>query len=259
LEAALTAGDGPSEARSRALWGAGWFAYHHGDYQRTDELGRELLLVVSDGDHPVRRRNALTLIGNAALAEGRTGMAVATLRDALAHCAESEADWHRATSQLNLGIALLHDGQANEAQALFQSALASYELLNDGYFTARSLVELGYAALALGEPTMAASNVRRAMAMFAELGDAWGIADGLEAVATLRAGSAPVCAAVLVGAAASLRERIGMSPNPADATINDAYVARAREQLTPGEFKRAGTRGRELRTAVAVRLALQPW
>ena len=58
----------------------------------------------------------------------------------------------------------------------------------------------------------------------AEIGDGGGIAEGLEAVATLRSFSQPRSTVLLAAAAADLRERISMRQHAADAVINQAYL-----------------------------------
>lgn len=257
LDSALEAGQScPPGTRRQALWGAGWLAYHQGDYRRTDQLGRELLRLLAGVDDPVHRHNALTLIGSAALAEGRTEVAIGSLREAYALCATSETNWHHATSLLNLGMALLHRAQAADARPLFERAQAMYADLGDRYFTAYCLVKVGYVALVTGHRAGAEEPIRRAMEMFRDLGDAWGIAEGLEAIASLQARSEPRTAAVLSGAAEQLRGRISMRPHPADASINDAFLAVARQALAPDVFAEAWMEGRGLTMHAAANAAL---
>jgi hypothetical protein len=95
------------------------------------------------------------------------------------------------------------------------------------------------------------------MEVFARLGDGWAIADGLEAVATLRSQGDPGSAALLGGAGERLRERIAMRPHPSDARINRAYLERAREQMPSEAFEKGWIEGREMRLEEAVRLALR--
>lgn len=192
LNAALLAGHScPSETRLQGLWGAGWLAFHHGDYQDTGQLGRQMLQLLGRQNDPLARRNALTLIGNAALAEGRTGEAIAALSQALSLCEGSGATWHLATSLLNLGTAQLRIRRVAEAEELFTRALSIYQALGDQHFTARVLIPLGYAALAGAEPGQAAGPIRHAMHISAQIADAWSIADGIQAAANLRSHDAP--------------------------------------------------------------------
>jgi tetratricopeptide (TPR) repeat protein len=258
LDAALAAGtDCPLEVRCQGFWGAGWLAFHAGDYRRTGELGEEMLRLLAGRDDALQRRNALTLVGSAALADGRNDAAVAAYGEALSVCSGLGPSWHLATSQLNLGTAELQSGQSIGARELFERALAIYEQLGDQHFTARVLVQLAYSALSMGQPADAAIQIERAMEIFAELGDGWSIAEGLEAVAALHSDTDPRYAAVLGGAAERLRERIAMRPHPSDARINKAHLVRARAQLPGGEFDDAWSEGRGMTLESAVRLALR--
>jgi len=258
FEAALAAAqDASVDLRCQGLWGAGWLTFHAGDYRRTDELGKALLLLLGSHTGGMQRRHGLTLVGNAALAEGRNEEAIATLTEALRVCSTLGTTWHLATSELNLGTALLQSGSAREARGHFERALSVYEKLGDAHFGGRVLVELGYAALVMGDRAGAERNIPRAMEMFASLGDGWAIAEGLEAVATLRSDTNARSAAVLGGAAEQLRDRIAMQRHPPDARINRTYLDRARERLTAEEFRDAWAEGRALSPQAALGLALE--
>jgi predicted ATPase len=257
LEAALAAGEAsPLPVRCQGLWGAGWLAYHHGDYARTGELGRLMLLALAGSDDELLRRNALTLVGNAALAEDRIEEALAVLQEALAICEAQGPSWHMATSLLNLGTARLHAGEAAEALLLYERALARYEELGDQHFAARTLIQVGYAWLVMAEPENAVGPVTRALERAAEMGDGWGVAESLEAVATLRSERQPRVAAALAGSAAQLRERISMRPHPADAVINRRYLERALERLGVEEFSAASAEGSAMTVEEALEVAL---
>jgi predicted ATPase len=258
LEQALAAADpGPRPARHQGLWGAGWLAYHQGEYRRTDEAGREMLRLLRGEEDALEHRNALTLIGNAALAEGRRDDAVTALSEALAIGERLGRSWHLATSLLNLGTALRHYGIPAEARPLLGRALQLYTDLGDRHFTARALIQLGYADLGLGDSRSAGEQIQSAMKIAADLGDGWGIAEGLEGVATVRSEFDPHPAAQLWGAAEVLRERISMRAHPADAATTTAYIESARIQLGVHEFDDEWAEGRAMPMDVAVTLALE--
>jgi DNA-binding CsgD family transcriptional regulator len=137
----------------------------------------------------------------------------------------------------------------------FTRAVAIYEELGDQHFVARTLIQVGYARLATREPPLAVVPIRRAMDIVADLGDAWGIAEGLEAVATARSAEDPRAAVILASAAMRLRERISMLPHPADARINRAHLGVARDRLGDRAYHEAWRTGRELTPAAAIELA----
>jgi predicted ATPase/transcriptional regulator with XRE-family HTH domain len=257
LTAALATGrDCPPETRLQGLWGAGWLAFHQGDYQHTGKLGRQMLQLAANKSDRLHHRNALTLIGNAALAEGKTGDAITALSQALGLCEGQDATWHLGASLLNLGTASMAEGRTAEAEELFTRALSIYQALGDQHFTARVLIELGYAALTSGQPGKAAAPIRQAMQISAQLADAWSIADGLHAVANLRSHDAAETAAYLAAAASRLREQISMRPHPADAIINRHHLTLAQRQLGPDRFHAAWAQGRQAPVESAVAAAL---
>jgi tetratricopeptide (TPR) repeat protein len=257
LDAALNRGkDCPLEVRCQGFWGAGWLAFHAGDYARTRELGEEMLQLLSGRDDALHRRNALTLVGNAALAEGQNDAAVAAYGKALSACSELDSRWHLATSQLNLGTAELQAGRQTEAREFFEQALRIYGDLGDQHFTAKVLVQLGYVGLLTGRFVDATARIDRAMTIFAELGNGWAIAEGLEAIATLRSESDAPCAVRLAAAAQRLRERIAMQAHPPDARINLTYLELARRHLTSQAFEEAWSEGRGMTIDAALHLAL---
>jgi predicted ATPase len=257
LNAALAVGqDCQPETRLQGLWGAGWLAYHQGDYQHTGQLGRQMLQLLHDHEHKLARRNALTLIGNAALGEGRTGDAIAALSQALDLCKGSGATWHLATSLLNLGAAQLRIRRSAEAEELFTRALSIYQALGDQHFTARVLIQLGYAALTGDQPDKAIGPIRQAMQISAQISDAWSIADGLQAVANLRSHDAPETAATLAAAADRLREQISMRPHPADDIINRHHLTLAQRRIGREGFQAAWAEGRQASAEAAVATAL---
>jgi len=253
LDTALAGGTGSTlEVRCQGLWGAGWLAYHQGDYRRTGEVGAQMLSELGEGGHELQRRNAHTLLGNAALGEGRDQDAIEALSEAVALTQSPDSTWHQATSLLNLGTAQMHAGQVAAAKELFERALTIYQELGDRHFLARTLIQIGYAELLTSGALAAAPAIARAMEIVVDIGDGWGIAEGLEAVATLRSLSQPRSTVLLAAAAAHLRERISMRQHAADAVINRLYLDRARVSMTAEAFADAWREGRALTLAEAL-------
>jgi predicted ATPase/transcriptional regulator with XRE-family HTH domain len=69
-------------ARAKALWGAGWLAYHQGDYGATAASAEALLTLAPATGDPLDRRNGLTLRGMTDMAQGRHREAVTVLEEA---------------------------------------------------------------------------------------------------------------------------------------------------------------------------------
>src|SRR5919199_3315767 len=110
----LPSGQYPT-ARAKALWGAGWLAYHQGDYGDTAASAEALLDLAPVTGNPLDRRNGLTLRGMTDMAEGHHLDAVSVFEEALEICRRLDAPWLLATSALNLGTAAMHSGDLERA------------------------------------------------------------------------------------------------------------------------------------------------
>jgi tetratricopeptide (TPR) repeat protein len=258
LEAALgLEGARDEPARGKALWGAGWLAYHQGDFDRSESLGTELHgSALRNGDR-IGERNGLTLLAKVATARECFSDAIEPFREALAICREVGPEWLLATSLFNLGTALLLVGDAEQGEALLEEALARYRKLGDAHFTARVLGYLAYPALQGGDVERARSLTSTSLGLSLELADTWGIAEGLERISAVHAASGePHRAARVAGAAHSIRETVAMEPMPEDEALNARSLAGARTELGEASWSEAWTRGRSMSFADAMEDAL---
>ncbi|HET8908219.1 MAG TPA: helix-turn-helix domain-containing protein [Ktedonobacterales bacterium] len=261
LEASLARGqDAPMDVRVKALWGASWLAYHQGDYARGSMLSAEQLRLARELGDELNTRNALTVVGIGALAEKRYAEALLALQEALDVCVPLGNTWHRATSLLNLGAASLVVGDLARAQMLFEEAESLYEERGDDVFAARARQHLGYVLLRQGAYTDATLVFAHSLRALSDLGEPSGIADGLEAVAAVAAASAALGrakqAAMLVAAALSLRERIGIAALPHIRAVWQPYVTRAEEQFGSADWAASCDAGAHLTVADAVTQAM---
>jgi predicted ATPase/DNA-binding XRE family transcriptional regulator len=258
LEASLARGqDAPMDVRVKALWGASWLAYHQGDYARGSTLSAEQLRLARELGDALNTRNALTVVGIGALAEKRYADALQALEEALDVCVPLGNIWHRATSLLNLGAASLAVGDLPRAKTLFEEAESLYEERGDDVFAARARQHLGYVLLCQGDFTDATLIFAHSLRALSDLGEPGGIADGLEAVAASSAARGRAKqAAMLVAAALSLRERIGIAALPHIRAVWQPYVTHAKEQLGPDGWAAACEAGAHLTMADAVTQAM---
>ncbi|MFN2582827.1 MAG: helix-turn-helix domain-containing protein [Candidatus Dormibacteria bacterium] len=244
LDAALASDTENPPERLRVVWGAGWLAFHHGDYTRTATMGEQILSLTAGTHDALHRRNGLTLIGNAALGMNRDTDAVAALREALDIC-DGEADpWIRATSLLNVATALSASGHPDEAVEPCSEAARIYESVGDRHFAARAHIQLAYAHLRRQDEPNAERCLAEALPLVDELSDLWSTAEALEAVASIRAAVRPREAALLFGAASRMREQIGMRAHPPDERLNTERREMARKLLGDELFARAMEDGR---------------
>jgi non-specific serine/threonine protein kinase len=232
-------------ARAKALWGASWLAHYQGDYQRAIALSEELLALAQAEADALGVRNALTGLGMAAVAEGRFAEAVGLLQDALEACAPLGESWHLATSLLNRGVAALLAGDLVHAASLFADALARYEQRGDAVFAARTRQHLGYVALRQGDAAAAERRFAASLRAFIDLDEKPGIADGLEAMAAVRADQgAPQEAGRLLGAAETLRHALGLTAHGYLRPLWEPAVVNAEAQLGAEAWEAAAQAGR---------------
>lgn len=248
-----------SPYRSPALWGAAWLAYQQSDLAPATAYGTELL-ARSVGDNAVLdRRNALTILGHVAMAEGRFADAVGLLEEALDLARAAGVRWHVATSLLNLGTALLHGADPVRAQQLLEEAVAGHVVAGDHAFTARSTVEVGYAALLRGDLPRARSCFADALLAFLELRERWGQAEAVAGFAVLAAVDDDAeTAAVLKGASETAYAEIASQINASEAKLGAPFLAHARTTLGESGWTAAVARGRRLAIEEAAQIALNP-
>jgi predicted ATPase/DNA-binding XRE family transcriptional regulator len=250
---------GPAKARIKVLWGAAWLAFHQGDYMEMDELSHQLLSAAERDGDAVDARNALTIKGMMALAQGRHLEALPPLQDALDICRRLEPGWLLATSLLNLGMASLHAGQYGPAEALLMEARQFYDRLGDRRFTARSNQQLALLALVQGKSGEARSRVAGSLEVYRELSDRWGMAEGMEGLAACAASDGMAeRAARIAGSAEALREQLATRPLPFDRVLIDRYLAKARASVGDSTWRGAWDKGRRMPLDDAIEFALVP-
>jgi predicted ATPase/DNA-binding XRE family transcriptional regulator len=241
--------------RSAALWGAGWLALHQGDAAGAREAGTELLALA--GDDLAVRRNGLTLLGEAALAERHIPEAVGLLEEALSLAERAGTDWQRAASRLNLGTVLVHAGEPERADAAVAAAVAAFAALGDRHFAARAMLERGYLAVTRRELEAARRYFADALGTFVAHGERWGTAEGVIGLAVLAAerGDAET-AALLAAAVDRVHADIAVQLNPPDAMLVAERLARARALLGDAAWDAAWRDGAQLSLEDAVAIAL---
>ncbi len=258
LEEGLAKGkDVSKEVRANALWGAIWLTYHQGDYVRANEESAEYLPLARELNDPLSVRNALTGLGVTDVALGRYDEGVAYLRESLAICRGIGKNWHLGTSLLNLGRTIMHLGDPQEAVLLLEEALAVYRDLGNKAFVARTEGYLGYAALLRSDYELAQNYFRQSLREFSNLHETMGIAEGLEGLAAVFAGTDhPDQTARLAAAVGVIRETIAARALPLDQATFQAYVQQARNAIDPESWTIAWVEGSRMSTEEAVAFAL---
>jgi predicted ATPase/DNA-binding XRE family transcriptional regulator len=224
----LPSGQYPT-ARGKALWGAGWLAYHQGDYGDTAASAETLLDLARVTGNPLEQRNGLALRGMTDMAEGRHREAVSVFEEALEICRRLDAPWLFATSTLNLGTAAMHSGDLERADELLGQARAQYQDLGDDAYHARATRHLAICRLLRDQPRQAVELLSAVQKRPHDDGGDWDQAETLETLALVKAASGdPRTAATLAAAAAAVRRRTGTWAHPFDRAVAEPYLNRAR-------------------------------
>jgi hypothetical protein len=88
-----------------------------------------------------------------------------------------------------------------------------------------------------------------------EPGGDWGLAESLDGLSLVKAANGDAYrAALLAGAAESLRDRIGARPHPFDTAFGEPFLA----TLDPGEWADGWQAGRTMPVSEAIDIAVQP-
>ncbi|MDQ4501772.1 helix-turn-helix domain-containing protein [Sinomonas sp. ASV322] len=245
--ALASADDADAALAARARWGAGWLAYHQGDYAEA-RIHASALRHLADAGGPGERRNALTLRGMIALADRRTAEAAGLLGEALAVAREIVGDpWLVAVSTLNDGAGLALSGHRDEAERRFVEARDRFAALGDETYRARALRHLAAVRLLAGDPGTARTCLDESLEIVRAADDRWGLAETLESRAHAAAVAGDVRGAgTLAARAAVLRRSLGVAPHPFDAILAERHLGplRGAEAFVAGS--REGTDGGEL-------------
>lgn len=256
-EAALLVGAVPDALRAKALWGTAFLAFPQGDYARMAEIAAEDLAIARRGEDAMDLRNALTIVGQVAMCEGRYADALAPLRESLEICERLGLSWQLGTSHLNYGNALLHSGDLVAAERTYTAGLAVYRQLGDETFAARMRVALAQTALMRRDVGTATDLARDALHAFAVQRERLGIAEALDALAAVAAARRELAqSAMLDGAAQRVQTTIASRPAPFERSITRSFIEDARSLSDPIVWQRAWDKGNALALDDAVSFGL---
>jgi predicted ATPase/DNA-binding SARP family transcriptional activator/DNA-binding CsgD family transcriptional regulator len=262
LEKGLVRGGVASKpALAKALYEAGWIELFQGNYHRAMALLEEGLARYRQlGD---RRGIATSLVnlGFAALHLGDKERA-AVLRQEIEPLRDEPLErWTLAWLTTFLGLAALYEGDYKRSGALSRESLAIYRELGDKRGISLCYIDLGFIELIRGNHERAAALLEESVRVLQGSEDKFCLAYGLFFLAAVAAERAqPARAARLWGAAAALREEIGvvsLTHLELHAFDYEGRVSAARTMLgDEGAWEEAFAQGRAMSTEEAVEYAL---
>jgi predicted ATPase/class 3 adenylate cyclase len=296
LQQAFGAGSAPADVRATALLADGILANRQGDMVASRELLERALTLCREGGDPNACALALQFLGNAADYLQDYERAAVCFAESLALYREAGNRRGVAAALNGQGLVARNRGEREAAGALFAESLTLYRALGYQQGMALALYNLGITELDVGDhagaiarleeslrsfrelgdrkmtamaalvranATPAEDSERRtglyteALTSFRDLGDRLGALLCLEYVARWAVEIGEAWRAVpLLGAAAALREGIGVSVPPSERAAYDRAVASARDLLGAAAFATAWSAGLALTLDGAVELAL---
>jgi predicted ATPase/DNA-binding XRE family transcriptional regulator len=259
LEAALALDTGERSApRGYALNGLGVLAWYMGDIDRAETVWREMLPIfgaLDDRRYVAYAHGNLGLIGDA---REDYEQATESYERALALFRELGDQTHTSFMLGNLGLIAYFQENYPKATALIEESLGMARMLGDQQSIALNLGNLGLVAFAQGDYECALARNAEALALGQHLSNRPWLARSLSNFAMIAAATGKSArAARLFAAAAALRKQLGATLPPNDQTLQERYLAAAREHLGDG-FACAWAEGEALSLDEAIDFALDP-
>ena len=254
---AMPSGQGRTAARAKALTGAGGIAWWQIDHDGAGAFYGEALAIERELGEPARIAEALYNQAFVVGASGDIDRSADLLKESLDlfRAAEVEHGVARALAML-----VIRDAQASDwpsAIARLEEVVAIWRRLGDRLQLAFDLIWLAFACGRAGRPREARSAALEALGLFREAGNATGIGLAFRDLAFLAVWEGrPQEALKFVGAAESLRDRIGGGPPPGfGGMLEGDPGAEARAQLSEDEAERCWQQGRNMELEEALTLA----
>lgn len=178
----------------------------------------------------------LSNLANIAMKQGDYAMARTTHERCL-EAFRSQGDVRGMASALNgLGDVAFAEGHYPEARRLYDESLTRFEQIKDDWGVAGALRDLGDLTRRRGDYAGASSYYKQALGVFRALDHRRGMARVLEHLASCSAWHGqPDRALRLVGAAAAMREKLGMPLSAAERKELDQMLGDIRRNLTEAE------------------------
>lgn len=245
------------DTRVRALHAASLLAWMQGDAGEAAALARRSLALVEVIGDDMLRAWSRNLLGLAEIATGNPGLAAAHFDAALA--IYRTCGIYRSTPT---AVTLLNRAAVAEpphARAYLEEALAICRAAGSrSGDLALVLNQLGRVARTEGNHTEAERHFAESVGVCWELGDHWSLPPAMEGLAELaEAARQPERAARLFGAAATVREELGVPVKMAGSSGSESTRRRTRGDHVASAFAAAWSEGRAMPLADAVAEALE--
>jgi non-specific serine/threonine protein kinase len=257
LTRALSRGSEPAALQAKALVGLGVIAYFQGDLATAQEAC-ERALDPSEIADSWSLGVALIITGVLANYRGELAVARGKFEQSL-DLARSDGDlWLEAIALSDLGFCALNIGDAVRARELCEQSLVIARKNGEKWCIFNSLYSLGLVTIARGANGEAREMFREAMSISGELGHKISIALCMDGLAGAWGAHGELeRAALLFGAAAAWREKIGIQVPPAFRAAYDHGIAAVRAAMGDPAFEAKWSEGQTMSFEEAIDFALQ--
>jgi tetratricopeptide (TPR) repeat protein len=248
-------------ARIKALREAGRIVLTQGDYAQATPLLEESLNLARQFGDKRELAISLTFHGSVALYQLDLACAQPLFEESLS-LAQELGDKNRIAIALDhLGLVAMCQGEHTKAHARFEESLAIQQALGGDVTVEAVLFNLGYNELQQGKPNQAFGYLQQSLALSLKKGQKEAIIWSLEGLATLaglygddleRKGKA----IRLFGAAAALRNVLGIVRPPMHCAFYEWSMAIIHSQLDDAAFTAAWTEGQAMTLEEAVAYAV---
>lgn len=242
---------------ARLLLNLSLMAVEQGDLDQAAKLGAEALARFrAEGDR-WGVADALIRLGRVAHERGDLAQAVTVLAESLAGFEAVGDPEGTAVVRSHLGWVCRAQGDKDGAERQFRASLGICQAHGHASCIAWARVGEGAVALDRNDPRAAVAAWREGLEVAVTLGDELIVATTLEWTARLFAADMPIMAARLLGAAASLRERLGIALGAPLRPEHDSAVEIVRARLSRGAHAVAVAAGHAMPPEEAAALGLR--
>lgn len=246
----------PAGVRAKALNALGILARDRNDLAAAARWHRDSAVAAEEAGDLRGIARAQNNLGNVLSDQGRYDAALAEHERSLRVCRQLPGDPLLAAVLVNRGISLGCLGRRRAAIGSLAEALRLGTERGDRWLVAAALSSVARVVTDAGYHSFARRFEERSLAMRVELSDTRGIAFSLEVMARLAAVQGhPEQALRLLGAAATLRNRLGEPTKPMHTQANGTTIAIARTRLNDQQVTDSLAAGGELSVEQAVALA----
>ena len=258
LAATATSGTERPELAEAMYW-AGVLHEGAGDDERARQRLEQALERYEAAGDRLRQARVLNSLAIVARSSDALDTAESLLARALAIRREVADERGLATTLNNLGIVEIDRGRFGAALEILSEAVALDRAAGSRTGAAYSRLAYGSALHGVGRVEEAAEAIRSSLETFAELRDAEGVADAIDELAEIEAGTdAPETAVRLFLTASALRNHAGVRVRAVDRRRREPVVEATRRRVAPAMLARltAESSAADLDAAVAVARAV---